>query len=111
MAHRTSRSLRLLGALAALLMLLAGLPGLARPIQAASSISLATPGVPYTQDFDTLASSGTSSTLPQGWDFSESGTRANSTYTAGAGSSITGDTYSFGAAASPERAFGGLQSG
>lgn len=66
---------------------------------------------PYTQDFDTLAISGTSSVLPQGWAFSESGTGSNSTYTAGTGSSNTGDTYSFGTAASSERAFGGLRSG
>jgi len=43
--------------------------------------------------------------------FVETGTNANTTYTAGTGSSLTGDTYSFGATASTERAFGGLQSG
>jgi hypothetical protein len=69
------------------------------------------PLTPYSQNFDSLASSGTSSTLPSGWFFSESGTNANTTYTAGTGSSTTGDTYSFGAAASTERALGGLQSG
>ena len=46
-----------------------------------------------------------------GWAFAESGASANSTYAAGTGSSTTGDTYSFGAAANTERAFGGLQSG
>ncbi len=65
----------------------------------------------YFQDFDTLAVSGTSSTLPAGWEFSESGGSANTLYSAGTGSSTTGDTYSFGAAASSERALGGLQSG
>lgn len=65
----------------------------------------------YTQDFDTLAISGTSSTVPAGWALAESGTNANATYTAGTGSGTAGDTYSFGAAASLERAFGGLQSG
>ena len=64
-----------------------------------------------TQDFDTLASSGTSSTVPTGWGFSESGTGANLTYAAGTGSGNAGNTYSFGAAGSTERAFGGLQSG
>lgn len=68
-------------------------------------------GTTYTENFDTLASSGTSSTLPNGWVFSESGTNANATYTAGTGSSNTGDTYSFGAASSSERSLGGLQSG
>ena len=70
-----------------------------------------TSGGTYTQDFNTLASSGASSAVPGGWAFSESGTNANSAYTAGTGSSNAGDTYSFGAAASTERAFGGLQSG
>ncbi len=65
----------------------------------------------YTQDFDTLASSGTSSTVPTGWAFSESGTNANTAYTAGTGSSTTGDTFSFGATSSTERAFGGLRTG
>src|SRR5689334_9450249 len=74
-------------------------------------ISLTTPNVAYTQDFNTLASTGTSSTVPSGWLFSESGTNANTTYTAGTGSGNAGDTYSFGAASNTERAFGSLQSG
>src|SRR5436853_5594528 len=76
-----------------------------------SSISLTATGVAYTQDFNTLAGTGTSSTLPAGWALSESGTNANTTYTAGTGSNNAGDTYSFGASGSTERAFGGLQSG
>ncbi|WP_392531283.1 lamin tail domain-containing protein [Nostoc sp. C117] len=68
-------------------------------------------GTIYTQDFDTLANSGTSTTLPTGWEFLETGTNANTTYTAGTGSSNTGDTYSFGSSGSTERALGGLQSG
>jgi predicted extracellular nuclease len=78
---------------------------------ALAQVSLTTLGTPYTQNFDTLASSATGSTVPTGWVFVESGTNANGTYTAGTGSSATGDTYSFGAAGSTERAFGGLQSG
>jgi len=78
--------------------------------QASAQISL-TPGPPYTQNFDTLASAGTSSTLPTGWVFLETGANANTLYTAGTGSLNTGDTYSFGAAASAERALGGLLSG
>lgn len=66
---------------------------------------------PYTQNFDTLANTGTSSTVPLGWAFSESGANANALYNAGTGSSNAGDTYSFGAAASSDRAFGGLRSG
>jgi len=74
-----------------------------------SQVSLT--GPVYTQDFNTLALSGTSSTVPAGWLFSESGTNANTIYTAGTGSGNAGDTYSFGAASNTERAFGGLQSG
>ncbi|WP_395702671.1 endonuclease/exonuclease/phosphatase family protein [Aquabacterium sp.] len=68
-------------------------------------------GTPYTQNFDTLASSGTSSSLPGGWAFVETGTNANGLYTAGTGSGNAGDTYSFGAAGSTERALGTLRSG
>jgi predicted extracellular nuclease len=78
---------------------------------AAGTISLTTAGTAYTQDFNTLANSGTSSTVPNGWDFYELGTNRNITYTAGTGSSLTGDTYSFGSTGSTERAFGGLRSG
>ncbi len=77
----------------------------------AQCVSLTTLGSASTQNFVTLASSGTSTTVPAGWAFSESGTNANTTYTAGTGSGNAGDTYSFGAAASTERAFGGLNSG
>jgi predicted extracellular nuclease len=74
-----------------------------------AQVSLA--GGAYTQNFNTLAITGTSGTLPAGWLFSESGTNANALYTAGTGSSNTGDTYSFGTASNVERALGGLQSG
>ncbi|HMN91366.1 MAG TPA: DUF4082 domain-containing protein, partial [Saprospiraceae bacterium] len=76
-----------------------------------AQVSLTTLGSAYTQDFNTLASSGTSSTVPAGWAFSESGSNANTDYAAGTGSSATGDTYSFGATSNTERAFRGLQSG
>ncbi len=93
-------------------MAITSLPGgVAKPVLAAGAISLTSLDVTYTQDFDTLVASGTSSTVPLGWDFSESGTNANTIYTAGTGSSATGDTYSFGGSASPERAFGTLRSG
>jgi predicted extracellular nuclease len=75
------------------------------------SASLSALDVPYTQTFDSLAASGTSSVTPPGWEFSESGTNANTTYVAGTGSGNAGDTYSFGAAGSTDRAFGMLQSG
>lgn len=80
-----------------------------------ASIAQAQAGLPptttYTQNFDALANTGTSSTVPVGWAFSETGTGANATYTAGTGSSVTGDTYSFGSALATDRAFGSLLSG
>jgi hypothetical protein len=68
-------------------------------------------GTAFTEDFDTLANSTASATLPTGWYLSESGGNADPTYTAGTGSGNAGDTYSFGSAASTDRALGGLQSG
>ncbi len=75
-----------------------------------AQVSLTTLGSAYTQDFNTLASSGTSSTVPAGWAFSESGSNANTTYITGTGSGNAGDTYSYGATGNSDRAFGGLQS-
>ena len=74
-------------------------------------INLSTIGSPYTQDFNTLASSGTGSTLPSGWFFNETGTGSNTLYTAGTGSGAGGDTYSFGSTSSSERSLGTLLSG
>jgi len=93
------------------LVLVASFMPVTQSAQAAGSISLTALDTAYTQNFDTLASSGTSSTVPNGWAFVEIGTNANTLYSAGTGSSNAGDTYSFGAAASAERAFGGLLSG
>jgi len=79
-------------------------------------ISLTTLGSAYTQDFNTLVNTGTTNsiTVINGWFLDEGNVTAtanNGLYAAGTGSSATGDTYSFGAAASSERAFGGLLSG
>lgn len=66
-------------------------------------------GVTDTEDFNSpkLANAATSATTPPGWAFREfAGTAANTFYSANDGSSDTGDTYSFGAAGSTERAFG-----
>lgn len=65
----------------------------------------------YSQDFNTLANSGTSGTTPIGWVFSESGANANTTYAAGDGSSNSGNTYSFGTGTAADRAFGAVRSG
>jgi uncharacterized protein len=80
-------------------------------LQAQTPASLTTLGAAYTQNFDTLANTGTSSLVPAGWAFLETGTNAETTYNTGTGSNNAGNTYSFGATASTERAFGGLLSG
>lgn len=81
-------------------------------VAAAQCVPLGAIGTPVTQDFNTLASSGTTNTVvPAGWYFLETGTNANTTYRADAGSGATGDTYSYGATGSGERAFGTLLSG
>jgi hypothetical protein len=79
----------------------------------AQTVSLTTLGVNYDQNFNTLASTGSSSTLPTGWILLESGSSSanNGLYAAGTGSSNAGDTYSFGSSGSTDRALGGLRSG
>ena len=93
-------------------------------------VSLTTLNTAYTQNFDGLASTGTgtgtvtttgssgskvvsvtftSSTL-LGWYFIESTSNADGLYTAGTGSTNSGDTYSYGASASTERAIGSIAS-
>jgi hypothetical protein len=62
----------------------------------------------YTQDFNTLASSGTGTTLPTGWQVFEGGSNGNGAYAAGTGSSNTGNVYSFGT--NSDRALGSLTS-
>ncbi len=78
--------------------------------QSGGPVSLSTLDVAHVEPFDTLAPAGSSSELPAGWAISEAGANANGSYTAGTGSSNAGDTYSFGAASSSDRALGGLQS-
>src|SRR5215216_2139256 len=63
---RTTLHRRLPGWLAVFALLCAGMIGSAAPARAAGSISLTSVGSPYTQNFDTLATSGTSSTVPAG---------------------------------------------
>ncbi|MCU0395096.1 MAG: endonuclease [Chitinophagaceae bacterium] len=85
--------------------LLSGILSLAQPV------SITTLNTAYTQDFNTLAVSGTSSTLPVGWLLAEAGTNANNTYAADNGNVISGNSYSYGTGTATDRAFGGLQSG
>jgi len=66
----------------------------------------------YTEDFNSLAATGSSSVLPAGWLLLETGnTNANNTYTADNGLANAGNTYSFGATSATERAFGTILSG
>jgi predicted extracellular nuclease len=99
----------LLGALCASFVLVGGAGA-----SGSGSVALTAVGVPHAEDFNTLANSGTANTaLPTGWYLAESGTSArnNDAYGASTGSDNAGDTYSFGAAGSTERAFGTLLSG
>ena len=80
-------------------------------VQALSQISITSGTTSITQDFNTLANSGSSSDLPMGWSISESGSSADAIYSAGTGSSSIGNSYSFGLANNTERALGGLRSG
>lgn len=80
----------------------------------AQSVSITAVGTAFSQDFNTLANTGTTNaitTLPNGWTFTESGTGANTTYAADFGTLNGGNTYSYGSTGSTERAFGGLLSG
>ncbi len=74
-----------------------------------TTVSLATINQAYTQNFDSLAVTGTSNVTPQGWGFNETGTSLDTNYRAGDGTANSGDTYSFGS--NSDRAFGTLQSG
>lgn len=91
--------------------LFAGLLFLATAVLNAQPISIQNLNTPYFENFDSLIIMGTSSNMIPGWLFSEAGTNSNNLYTAGTGSSNTGDTYSFGPANVRERALGSLSSG
>ncbi len=94
---------------------------LVAPIQSAQAlgggsgaVSLTTLGSASTQNFDTLANTGTTNNLTiNGWFLNETGTSSanNGQYQAGTGTGTGGDVYSFGALAGAERAFGTLFSG
>ena len=108
--RRSKRQIRLgLSLVGALLACLTASPA----ALAAGSVSLTATGVTVVQDFNTLANSGESSTVPDGVHLVEAGggSRDNESYTADSGSSSTGDTYSYGSTGISERAFGGLQTG
>jgi hypothetical protein len=74
-------------------------------LTAGGALDVGRVGTPFSQDFDTLATTGGAVT-PPGWTFLEAGTSGNGVYNAGPGTSTSPDTYSFGSSLSPERAFG-----
>jgi hypothetical protein len=81
-------------------------------VQVQSQVLITSTATAYTQNFNTLkATAGTSTVLPTGWRLLETGANANTSYTAGDGSSTTGDTYSFGTGTATDRALGTLLSG
>src|SRR5688572_5269994 len=81
---------------------------LAAAVTPVSAVTLFQFNVSHLENFDTLAIA-TDSVMPAGWQFTETGTSANTTYGAGTGSSSTGNTYSFGATGSTERALGSVR--
>jgi predicted extracellular nuclease len=88
----------------------------ANPDTGSGAVALNTLGVAATENLNTLsntAGSTTNTTLPNGWYITEGGggARDNEQYAVDTGGSNTGDTYSYGAAASTERALGELRSG
>jgi hypothetical protein len=77
----------------------------------AQPLSLTSTSQVLSENFDGLSASGTAQTiLPNGWWIQETGSSGNTTYRAGDGNGTTGDTYSFGAVGSSERALGSLAS-
>jgi len=113
----TARRRRLLSLAAVALIVFQPVAFLVSPVSAdtgTGTVSLTNIGTAVTQNFDTLATSGTTNTaLPNGWYITETGggARDNEQYAADNGGSTTGDTYSYGATGSTERALGGLRSG
>lgn len=95
---------------------------LAVAVPAKAEIAYTTPGATYSQDFDSLASTGTNvswandSTIA-GWNLfrrtnaTDTTPVAMTSYNAGDGSVNTGAFYSFGTTGSSERALGGIASG
>ncbi|WP_294356818.1 Calx-beta domain-containing protein [uncultured Sphingomonas sp.] len=94
----------------------------AAPGEIANGFTFTAGTLTYSENFDSLASSGTTAgtgTVDGGTPLGStrfvfleaSGTSANTSYSAGNGSVNTGDTYSFGTAVSTDRAIGSLASG
>jgi hypothetical protein len=89
--------------------LLVAAVGSANPCQAQLCAQLS--GFNFTENFNSLAASGSSTSLPSEFAFVESGTAGNLTYSADNGAASTGNTYSYGSTGSSDRALGELTSG
>jgi hypothetical protein len=77
----------------------------------ADAAAVLTSDATYSENFNTLASVGTSTVAPVGVVFVETGSNADGTYAAGDGSSNAGNTYSFGPSGVTDRALGAVDSG
>ena len=80
-----------------------------------ASISISNGSQVYTQNFDTLATTGTTNTWSNdstlsGWNLFNKANAAITSYTADTGALNTGNFYSYGATGSSDRALGGLAS-
>jgi endonuclease/exonuclease/phosphatase family metal-dependent hydrolase len=80
-------------------------------LHARAQVSITTAGTAYSQNFNTLPTSGSTATLPTGWRLLETGANANTTHTADNGSGTTGNTVNYGTTAATDRSLGSLQSG
>lgn len=107
MIRKQSNLLYLALAAVLVVLFLSQIPGAAAPVTPTAAISLSSP---YSQNFDTLAVSGTGNIWTD--DSTISGWYATRTlYNAGTGSSNTGALYSFGTGTATERALGSVASG
>lgn len=92
--------------LASVFLLFAGIAG-----NASAQVVSITGGAPPTESFDSLLATGTGNSLPSGWLIAEKIRSVDVTYLADNGASPTGNTFSYGATGSSERALGALLSG
>jgi len=84
---------------------------IASALSAGAQVSLTGANPTYSQDFNTLATSGTTNALAiTSWGLNETGSGANQQYRAGDGSTNNGDTYSFGTGTNTDRSLGGVAS-
>ncbi len=83
-------------------------------VAAKAQIPVTSSALTYTQNFNTLDTGTTSTTggttLPTGWAIAEAGNNKDGKYRSGNGSTNSGDTYSYGATQTTDRALGSLAS-